>query len=481
MATMPIDSVHAPQHKRCVVSCLALALMLSGCASTSPEPLFHDVAYTVEKRSGNRIAWQAGPYTDPAADAVIRGLLSKPLTARAAVQVALLNNRELQANYAELGIAQAALVQAKTPPNPVLDGAITFPEDGGTNLAFGLAMNVIQVLYIPLKARVAESQIEEAKLKVASEVLGVATRTHLAFIDYQASQQTIELLTQVIESTRASVTAAKALREAGNTTALEFESQSAQLTEAKLELAAAETRSVEARERLNLLLGLHGAQTRWTAPGRLPDPPGRDINLQQAERRAIKANLELASARQGLITLARKYRLEKANAIVPDLEAGGEWERDDGEKEGGPIFEVQLPIFDRGRARKAAAQMEIIRARDNYTALAVRIRSAARLAVASLQNSRAAATYYRETVIPQSARLLDETLKEYNAMQRGVFNLIQAKERQIRAGERYVEALANYWKARVRFAALMQGVMPPEGGAAPAPRGAAQVANAGGH
>lgn len=146
------------------------------------------------------------------------------------------------------------------------------------------------------------------------------------------------------------------------------------------------------------------------------------------------------------------------------------------------MFEVQLPIFDRGRARKAAAQMEIIRARDNYTAMAVRIRSAARLAVTSLQNARASAAYYRDTVIPQSARLLDETQKEYNAMQRGVFNLIEAKERQIRAGQRYVEALANYWKARVRFAALMQGVMPPDSGeAAPAPRGGAQVANAGGH
>ncbi|MGE0612379.1 MAG: hypothetical protein AB7O70_08525, partial [Hyphomicrobiales bacterium] len=147
-----------------------VALSASGCATTNPEGLFQEVAYTVESRSGNRIAWQAGPYSDSGAEMAVKALLAKPLTPRSAVQIALLNNRELQANYAELGIAQAALVQAKTPPNPVLDGAITFPEDGGTNLAFGIAMNVIQVLYIPLKARVAESQIEEAKFKVASEV-----------------------------------------------------------------------------------------------------------------------------------------------------------------------------------------------------------------------------------------------------------------------------------------------------------------------
>ena len=41
--------------------------------------------------------------------------------------MALLNNRELQALYAELGVAQADLVQAGLLSNPVFDGAVRLP------------------------------------------------------------------------------------------------------------------------------------------------------------------------------------------------------------------------------------------------------------------------------------------------------------------------------------------------------------------
>ena len=53
-----------------------------------------------------------------AAQARVVRLLKRPLTAEAAVQIALLNNRGLQAAYNELGIAEAIRVQQSLPPNP---------------------------------------------------------------------------------------------------------------------------------------------------------------------------------------------------------------------------------------------------------------------------------------------------------------------------------------------------------------------------
>ena len=47
------------------------------------------------------------------AQARVAALLRKPLTADSAVQIALLNNRGLQAAYNALGIAEAAMVQAQ--------------------------------------------------------------------------------------------------------------------------------------------------------------------------------------------------------------------------------------------------------------------------------------------------------------------------------------------------------------------------------
>jgi len=448
------------QTLRLQVIAMSALVALGGCTTTSPDGAFEEVAQTIGERSGKRVAWDRGTQDIASSDADIRKLLSRSLTASSAVQIALLNNRALRATYAELGIAQADLAQATRLPNPIVDGSITLTDDGVTNLVFGGALKVIEILYIPLKKRVAASQLEEAKLRVAAQVLGVASETHLAFIDYQSSQQLVALFGDVLKSTRASMAAAKSLREAGNITALEFETQNSELVREKLSLAKSEARSTAAREELNVLMGLTGSQTRWTAAGRLPAIPSRSVPTHRAERRAIKASLELAASRQKLITLAKTYRLKRAESLVPDLEVGGEWERDDGEEAAGPTVEIQLPLFDWGRPSKAKAVMELARARDTYTALAIRVRSAARLTRASLLTARKTALFYQKSVLPQSRRLLTETQRQVNAMQESVFQLIQAKQRQIRASQESVQALADYWRARVRFSVLMRGKLP---------------------
>ena len=101
----------------------ALLLLLSGCATFDQRAGFSDVRTAVEERSGKRVAWNLGTELDAEAAEDVRRLLAGPLTADAAIQVALLNNRGLQATYAELGVAQADVVQAGLLTNPVFDGA----------------------------------------------------------------------------------------------------------------------------------------------------------------------------------------------------------------------------------------------------------------------------------------------------------------------------------------------------------------------
>jgi outer membrane protein, heavy metal efflux system len=112
-------------------SLCALLLLLSGCATLDQRAGFSDVSTAVEERSGKRVVWNLGGELDAEAVQEVRRLLAGPLTADGAIQVALLNNRELQAMYAELGVAQADLVEAGLLANPVFDGAVLFPVAGG--------------------------------------------------------------------------------------------------------------------------------------------------------------------------------------------------------------------------------------------------------------------------------------------------------------------------------------------------------------
>ena len=450
----------------CGGALLLVLLPLASCRTLSPEGSFYEVADTVHTRLGKDISWDAGQYVNPSVRATIEHLLSQPLTAETAVQIALLNNRELQALYADLGIAQANLVQAGLWKNPIIDGAVTFPTAGSgpTDYTFNIALQVIDLLYIPLRKRVAASELEEAKLKVTAEVMGAAGETYLAFIDYLGQKQLTGVFAQAVQSAKASVETAKALRRAGNITAYDYEKEVTQQVEVSVRLARAQTAANQARERANRLMGLTGHQTEWRSADRLPQVPASELRTGDAETMVIQASIDLAAARQRIITLGQKYRVVKATSLVPDLSAGGQIAREEGEREAGPSFEVQLPLFDWGRARKASARMDILKAQDRYTALAVRVRSAARAQRAKLLSARQTALYYSNTVVPQTQRLLDAAERQHNAMQIGVFELLQAKQQQIRAGEEYVRALTTYWRERWSFAQLLKGKLPDEQG-----------------
>ncbi len=450
--------------RRTFASAAAIALLaLAGCDTLSPVGSFAEVAAAVEARTGNQISWDAGQYEDPVVRSTIENLLSQQLTPEIAVQVALLNNRELQALYADIGIAQANLVQSGLWKNPLLDGAVTFPTGGGApDYVFDITLKLIDILYIPLRRRVAESEREEAKLQVTGQVMAVAGRTLLAFFDHVGRRQAVGVLTQSLKSVTATVEAGKALRRAGNITDYEFELEVSLQVRVAAELALAQSRAAEARERLNRLMGLTGSQTEWKSADRLPAIPGDDPPTDDVERRAIEASIDLALARQRIITTGRRYRVVNITSIVPQLDVGGTFERVIGEKEAGPIFSAEIPLFDRGEARRASARMEIRKEQDEFTALAVRIRSLARLERAQLLFARQTARYYSTAVLPQAQRLLDSAKRQQNAMQIGVFELLQARDRQIRAAQDYVTSLASYWSARARLGQILSGKIPDE-------------------
>ena len=462
----------------------SVAVLVSGCATTlSPDGAFQDVASIVQERTGKDIDWDSGSEEDERVRSHIDHLLKRPLNASRAVQIALLNNRDLQASYASLGVAQADLVQAGLLTNPVIDGSFIWPyrpEVGAVQTATGIIFNFIELFWKRYKLAVAESALEEVKYQVSGMVIDHAAKTNLAFVDYVATRQQIELFRKVVQSARAGVTSAKAVRQAGNSTPLDFEQQQNVLTQAKLDLANAEAAAASTRERLNVAMGLSGRQTKiWRAPARLPTTKGSTSLFDKIESIAVERSIELAALRQKIVTLGYKYQLTSKQSLIPDIGIGVELEttKSEGEAreyEAGPIFDVTLPLFDQGQAKRARGIMEIRQAQDAYWAMGVRVRSAARLARAELLTAHKAVTYYERAILPQQARLLLATTQQYNAMQEDVFRLIRAKREQIQAGRGYIDALRAYWRARSNYQQLRSGRLPDGGG------GPVMVAAAGG-
>jgi len=442
---------------------LASLMLLSGCMSVALNAGFDDVKATVEERSKLRIFWNNGTDLDKEAAEKIGSLLEGKLTADQAVQIALLNNRDLQALYSELGVAQADLVQAGLLRNPMFDAAVLFPvSDGGKpKLELSAVMNFLDIFYVPLRRRVAAARFEEAKLRVTTSVLDFAGRVRTAFYVHQSNEQFLELRQTIAQALNGSFEVARRLNEAGNMTDLDFARERALLEAGKLGLRAAEGAVRQSREELNILMGLWGKQTEWQGEERLPDIPEQPIETKGIERIALSRSVDLLNARQRLVLAGEQLGFNRRTALVPEMEVGPGGEREeDGSWKVGPVFEFPIPLFDQGQGRIGRAAAELRRAQQEYYALAVRIRATARALRDRMEGARDRALYYRDIVLPLHERIVNESQLQYNAMQLGPIQLLRAREEQIETAVASVEALRDYWLARGDLGQILSGRLP---------------------
>jgi cobalt-zinc-cadmium efflux system outer membrane protein len=434
-----------------------LAAVLSGCASVPKDAGFDNVRNLVAERTGKRVEWYQGAPEDQAVADAMRAMLKEELTVDQAVQIALLNNRRLQATYENLGLAQANLVQAGLLRNPVFNAGILFRSTAPVDLEFSVVQDFLSIVFLPARRQVAADQFEAVKFMVTGAVMDLAANVRTAFYRAQAQEQTVEFMRQVVETTGAAYDAAKRLHEAGNVTDVVLANERGFYEDARLGLAEAELEFAKGRERLNVFMGLWGADTQWKINPRLPEIPNDTIALNGLETRAIGASLDLAAARKRIESVARILGITNATALIPDLELEATVNRDDGEWKRGPTIGLQIPIFDWGQGRQAAAQSELRRARQVYTALAIEIRSAVRAAHQTMEVSRARALHVKNIILPIRTKIVNDTLLQYNAMQVGVFQLLLAQQQQIAAGRQYIDTLRDYWLTRTQLDLILSG------------------------
>ena len=440
------------------------AALGGGWASLDARPAFEDVRPDVADRTGRTVQWHTGTEADAAVAAEVREMLSEPLTVGRAVQAALLNNPRLQGTYERLGVAQANLVQAGLLRNPVFDAEVKFLDTvPGTKAVLEMAVvqDFMDTLMIPLRKRLAEAELEAAKAEVTGAVLDLAAEVRVALVSLQAAARTLTMRQEVLQATDASYDAARRLHEAGNITDLALAGERALHEEAKLAVADAETAVLEAREQMNALMGLWGDDTGWTAADRLPDVPDEPMDLSDLERRAVAASVDLTVLRNRMRVVAARTGIDTTELVFPELAGGAaaEYEGPEDAWQVGPAVAVGVPVFDWGQARTAAGRHRLRRLWHAYTAQAIEVRAAARAARARLRNARRQSEYYRRVVLPLAEQITAETQLQYNAMQLGVFHLLQAKRREIEVRRRYILARRDYWIARTELEQILAGRM----------------------
>lgn len=426
---------------------LAALATLSGCASFSPDGGFAPVERVAKERLDKQLRWARSEADQNAIDQRVGELLAQPLSADAAVQIALLNNRSLQASFQELGIAEADLVQAGRLPNPGFSfGRFTRGQE--LELERGVHVNLARLIAMPMLGAVESRRFEATRSLATMNVLSLAAETRKAWIVAVTAEETRRYLGQVAQAAEAGAELARRMEQVGNFSKLQRAREQSFRADAMLNLARAEQARRAARERLTRLLGLWGEQTRFTLPERLPDLPPSLAERPDIERVAMAQRLDVQAARLATEQTARNLGLTRTTRFVNVLELGAvRNSSNEAPTQRGWEVAVELPLFDWGGARVARAEAVYMQAVHLAAQTAIDARSEVREAYGAWQAAYDVARHHQEQIVPLRQQIAEENLLRYNGMLIGVFELLADARLQIASVNAAIEARRDFWIA----------------------------------
>ncbi len=469
---------------------VAASLALAGCVpgqvvarySAADAGFLNVSAETAAATKGKETVWIQNSEQAYAVASRVHGLVhKKTIGADTAVQVALLNNRGLQAAYANLGMSAAEAWQQTMLENPKVSIGllgIGAPELGLLRAVEGMvAKNILALATQKRRVEIADTRFRQAQMVAINETLRIAAETRRAWINAVAAFETVTYLNQAKLAADAASELARKLGESGALAKAGQAREHAFYAELTGQSAEARLAAKLAKEELTRLMGLWGSEVDYFVPDRLPSLPKRTASKDGIEGEALRNRVDLRIAKLELEATAQSYGLTEATRYVTDLEiiSGFEAEREietEYELVGGTLEETRsrettvtpqielefvLPIFDSGKARLRKAELAYMQAANLLAQKAVNIRSEARSAYTAYRSTHDIARHYQNAVLPLRVAIEEEALLTYNGMITNTFELLADTRARINTLLLAVGARKNFWLAEANLAAAIYG------------------------
>src|SRR5262249_31341412 len=386
-----------------VCAVLTTTSLLSGCTWFAPDAGMGVVATIAQQELKKDAAAIRSPEEAEAAGATVRRLLGRTLTADAAVQIALLNNRGLPAAYDGPAIADAERVGQSLPPDPTYSWR-RIQAGPALESEMQLVTDIIALATLPARSEIAAERFHQAQLRAAEETLRVAHEARRAYYRAVAARELVHFLTESQSAAQAATQFAARLGEPGAMNKLDQAREQVFYADLTAQLATARQREASEREALIRAMGLWGASLDFKLANALAAVPRRVQTLAGIEVDAVARRVDLQIARIELDVLAKSYGLTQATRFINILDAGyaDKLERRGDERALMRGFDVrlQIPIFDFGEVRVRQAEATYMQAVNRLLERAVNARSEARDAYRSYRSAYDIAGHYQREVLP---------------------------------------------------------------------------------
>jgi outer membrane protein TolC len=440
---------------------LTSGIALSGCASFSPDSGMTVVSDVASQTIGKEVAFVRSADDAERTGSAVRRLLGRTLSVDAAVQVALLNNKGLQAAYNVLALAETELVEQSLPPNPTF-AVSRIAGNGGSEIERQVVGDILALATLPLRSDIARERFRQAQLRAALETLRVAAEVRRAYFRSVAANDMVGLLTDAKSTAESTAQLAKQLGETGSMNKLDQAREQVFYAETTADLASTRQEAASARERLARLMGLWDEGLDFRLPNRLPELPRRPLTLPGIEVDAVGHRIDLQIARMELVALAKALNLAEATRFVTLLDLAGISKRTT-DPDAPPFSErgfdvaFQIPVFDGGEVRVRQAAETYNHAFNRLTEKAVDVRSEARDAYRVYRSTYDIASHFQREILPLRKIITEEMQLRFSSMQVDVFALLAEARQRIASLRAAIDAKREFFLAQSDLKAVVNG------------------------
>jgi outer membrane protein TolC len=396
------------------------------------------------------------------APAAAHGLV---LDADSAVRIAVTNNPGLDAAMAALAIGDAERRQASQLPNPLLTLS-RVREGQALSIERMLSFNVLQLITLPWRAKIAGQRQALARLEAAQQVIRTAADTRKAWFEAVAAAQTARYLADARDAAEAGAELARRMARVGNFSRLQQAREEATLAEISAQLARARQEAVSKRERLTRLMGLWGQDAQYALPEQLPALPQQLPAREDVEAQALRERVDVRAARDEALYVADSLGYVRASGVLDALTLGVKRNTDFDNAAGtrasgrGAEIELPLPLFDWGQANAARADAVYSQAVARVRQVAVQARSEARESWHAWRTAYDVARHYRDEVVPLRKFINDETVLRYNGMLASAWELLAETRNHVGAITGAINAQRDFWIADTDLNTALTGTSP---------------------
>lgn len=420
----------AQKSKATVVAC---CLVVSGCATVDPSLDYEQAQRMTGDAIGVDSASVAVPSEAERSSDRIESLLADGISREEAVEVALLNNQDLQVRLLEIGVSRADVAQAGALSNPSLGAVVRFPNDGSdATLEARLALNLIDLWHRPARKRVQERRLERTVLQTAHDAAELVAKTKLAYVSAVAAQRGREVEEENLASTQEFLDLTLAREEAGASTIVETNAARAEMLEQEVRLRSSRLAELEAKSRLATILGLDVDPLDLVLVSPLALHADSVPSLDILKENARSHRLDLWAAKENVRAAVAAVSLQR-RMFLPELNGSVELESRGGDTEIGPGVELELPLFDQNRAQVTKAEYRQRQAEAVLAALTVSAQQQVRTAYERLVTTLETARSYEEEIEPLRESGLELARESFGAGKSGFLVVMEAQKRLLAA------------------------------------------------